>query len=110
MGTDLTTTTNNGHSRWNRIDSCCYIYCCIHFWGKESPRAWQIFWWGNFRIWKGSIRGEKCHATEQTQEQPKYENRQKLEAIVDTLGTKHSDKNRQELRAAIQREIDKDRV
>ena len=33
----------------------------------------------------------------------------KLEAVADTLGTKHSDKNSQELRAAIQREIDKDK-
>ena len=37
------------------------------------------------------------------------ENREKLEAAADTLETKYSNQNSQELRAAIQREIEKDK-
>jgi sec-independent protein translocase protein TatA len=37
------------------------------------------------------------------------ENRDKLETVADTLGIKYLDKNDEELRAAIQREIEKDK-
>jgi len=37
------------------------------------------------------------------------DNRDKLETVADTLGIKYLDKNDEELRAAIQREIEKDK-
>ena len=37
------------------------------------------------------------------------EDSEKLEAVADTLETKYSNQNSQELRAAIQREIEKDK-